>query len=78
MNNMWGPGGRWLGQDKHPDSALVYAECATEHTEAMRRLGFDCLLPYMYSGWTGMRGEQGAKCAGEADHSAVLAHKSSG
>lgn len=55
MNRMWGPGIRWLGDADHPDQELVYAECAVEHTEAMRRLSFDCILPYMYAGWTGMR-----------------------
>jgi hypothetical protein len=34
----------------------VFAEFMAEHTEAMRRYQFDCILPYMYAGWTGMRG----------------------
>lgn len=55
MNHMWDPSMRWLGRDKHPEMPLAYAECAAEHTEAMRRLQFDCLLPYMYAGWTGIR-----------------------
>lgn len=57
MNWMWDPSGRWLGRAKHPDMPLAYAECATEHTEAMRRLQFDCLLPYMYAGWTRLSGK---------------------
>ncbi|HUS47859.1 MAG TPA: glycoside hydrolase family 2 TIM barrel-domain containing protein [Phycisphaerae bacterium] len=57
MNHMWDPSGRWLGRQKHPDFPLAYAECAAEHTEAMRRLQFDCLLPYMYAGWTRLRGK---------------------
>ncbi len=56
MNIMWDPSGRWLGREKHPDFPLAFAECATEHTEAMRRLQFDCLLPYMYAGWTRLGG----------------------
>lgn len=56
MNHMWDPSGRWLGREKDPGMPLAYAMCATEHTEAMRRLGFDCLLPYMYAGWTRLRG----------------------
>ena len=57
MNWMWDPSARWLGREKHPDMPLVYAEFAAEHTEAMRRLQFDCLLPYMYAGWTRLRGK---------------------
>ncbi|NLF33162.1 MAG: hypothetical protein GX591_20035, partial [Planctomycetes bacterium] len=56
MNRMWDPSGRWLRRANHPDYPLYYAECATEHTEAMRRLRIDCLLPYMYAGWTRLRG----------------------
>jgi len=56
MNNMGDPAERWLGRPRHPNAPLAYAECATEHTEAMRRLQFDCLLPYMYAGWTRLRG----------------------
>ncbi len=47
---------RWLGDGEHPDGRLVFAEFMAEHTEAMRRYQFDCILPYMYAGWTGMRG----------------------
>jgi glycosyl hydrolase family 2 len=57
MNHMWDPSNRWLGREKHPDMPLAYAGCAAEHTEAMRRLQFDCLLPYMYAGWTRLRGK---------------------
>lgn len=46
---------RWLGNPQHPDAALVFAEFALEHTEAMRRASFDCILPYMFAGWTGLR-----------------------
>jgi len=56
MNRMGDPAPRWLGRKNHPDMPLAYAECAAEHTEAMRRLRFDCLLPYMYAGWTRLRG----------------------
>ncbi len=45
----------WLGEPNHPDYERVFAECAAEHTEAMRRLDFDAILPYMYAGWTGLR-----------------------
>ncbi|MBN2584564.1 MAG: hypothetical protein JXL80_15990, partial [Planctomycetes bacterium] len=56
MNHMWDPSVRFLGSEKHADMPLEYAGIATEHTEAMRRLAFDCLLPYMYAGWTRLRG----------------------
>jgi len=39
-------------------TSLVFAEFALEHTEAMRRARFDLILPYMYAGWTGMRGAE--------------------
>ncbi len=56
INNMWGPAGRALGDAKHPGAQLIHAEFGAEQTECMRRLGFDLLLPYMYAGWTGLRG----------------------
>lgn len=46
---------RWLGAPQHENAALVFAEFALEHTEAMRRASFDCILPYMFAGWTGLR-----------------------
>ena len=46
---------RWLGKDDAAASHRLKAEFAAEWTEAMRRLQFDCILPYMYAGWTGMR-----------------------
>lgn len=57
MNRIWDPTRRWLGRKGHPDYPVVYARCGAEHTEAMRRLQFDCLLPYMYAGWTRLRGK---------------------
>lgn len=52
MNHLIGNGStRWLGQANHPDIQLVEAEFCAEHTEAMRRLRFDCMLPYMYARW---------------------------
>jgi hypothetical protein len=47
---------RRLGRPDHPYAALDFAECAAEDTEAMRRLQFDCILPYMYAGWPRFRG----------------------
>jgi len=47
---------RWLGRADHPDEPLTYAEFAMEHTEALRRLNFDCILPYMYAPYTRLRG----------------------
>lgn len=47
---------RWLGDSEEPAAQMVFAEFMMEHTEAMRRYQFDCILPYMYAGWTGMRG----------------------
>ena len=46
---------RLLGAPNPPDEKLVFAEFAMEHTEAMRRLDYDLLLPYMYAGWTRLR-----------------------
>ena len=46
---------RWLGRADHPGEGLTFAEFAAEHTEAMRRLRYDGILPYMYAGWTGLR-----------------------
>jgi len=46
----------WLGRSDHPYAKLNYAEFAMEHTEAMRRHNFDGILPYMYAGWTRLRG----------------------
>ncbi|NLF38653.1 hypothetical protein GX586_04365 [bacterium] len=46
---------QWCGT---PDISLfpfLFAEICMEHTEAMRRAGLDCILPYMYAGWTRMR-----------------------
>jgi glycosyl hydrolase family 2 len=46
---------RRLGRRDHPYRAQDYAECAMEHTEAMRRLQYDMILPYMYAGWPRFR-----------------------
>ena len=40
----------------HPAERLTFAEFAMEHTEAMRRADFDGIFPYMYAGWTRLRG----------------------
>ena len=49
---------RWLGRPDHPDAALNFAEFGAEHTEVMRRLRYDGILPYMYAPWTGFRGRR--------------------
>jgi len=46
----------WNGNEDTSKLALVIAEAAAEHTEAMRRVQFDAILPYMYAPWTGIRG----------------------
>lgn len=46
---------RLLGSPKHPYAELMFAEYAMEHTEAMRRLDYDLILPYLYAGWTRLR-----------------------
>jgi hypothetical protein len=46
---------RLLGDPKHPDAKLVFAEFNMEHTEVMRQYDYDLLLPYMYAGWTRLR-----------------------
>lgn len=47
---------RRLGDPDHSDARLDFADCAAEDTEAMRRLGYDAILPYMYAGWPRFRG----------------------
>ena len=47
---------RRLGSENAPGAALDFAECAAEHTEAMRQVNFDMILPYMYAGWPRFRG----------------------
>ena len=54
MNRFGDSTPHWLGRANHPYAQLNYAEFCMEHTEAMRRVGFDCVLPYMYSGWTAL------------------------
>ena len=49
---------RWLGKEGNgwgPDYSRVYSEFMMEHTEAMRRMEYDLILPYMYAGWSGLR-----------------------
>lgn len=52
MNVYGDPSLIWLGKARHPDAGLNMAEFCMEHTEAMRRLDYDGVLPYMYAGWT--------------------------
>lgn len=53
---------RWLGQDKvRAEAEIVYAQLGSEHSEAMRRLQYDLMLPYMYAGWTSFGPEPGTK-----------------
>ncbi len=51
--NIWR---RRLGSEERPEADLDFAQCAMEHTEALRQLDFDLILPYMYSPWTRLRG----------------------
>ena len=51
--NIWR---RRLGSEEPADFAIDFARCAAEHTEALRQLDFDLILPYMYSPWTRLRG----------------------
>ncbi|KPL23202.1 MAG: hypothetical protein AMS23_06955 [Bacteroides sp. SM1_62] len=46
----------YLGSKDHPYARLNMAEIALEHTEIMRQRDYDMILPYMYAGWTGLRG----------------------
>ncbi len=63
--NLFGPrqayATRWLGRPDHPAERLTFAEFAMEHTEAMRRADFDGIFPYMYAGWTRLRGNNWRK-----------------
>jgi len=53
---------RWFGQDGLADESFVfYSQLCLEHTEAMRRLRFDLILPYMYAGWTSFGREPGTR-----------------
>ncbi len=47
---------RYLGDSVNAYERLNFAEIAMEHTEAMRRLDFDLILPYMYASWTRLNG----------------------
>ncbi len=46
----------YLGKKDHPYAKLNMAEVAMEHTEMMRQRDYDMILPYMYAGWTRLRG----------------------
>ena len=46
---------QWAGADDKEADALAVAQIGMEHTEAMRRARLDCILPYMYAGWTRTR-----------------------
>jgi len=48
---------RLLGNSGHPYAMYIQAEHCVEHTEVLRRLRYDLILPYMYAGWTGLRNE---------------------
>ncbi len=58
--NRFGPRQRevmlWTGKADDADFPRIRAEAAAEHTEVMRRVQLDGILPYMFAGWTGMRG----------------------
>ncbi len=53
---------RWFGSPglREP-SERMYAQLGAEHTEAMRRLGYDLILPYMYAGWTSFTAAPGGR-----------------
>ncbi|MFB3894347.1 MAG: glycoside hydrolase family 2 TIM barrel-domain containing protein [Phycisphaerae bacterium] len=55
MNIFPRPLTQWTGVEDKPADALAYAQLGMEHTEAMRRLRFDGIWPYMYAGWTKTR-----------------------
>ncbi len=55
MNIYKRPVCQWTGTDDKEADLLAYAQLGAEHTEAMRRERLDCLLPYMYAGWTKTR-----------------------
>ncbi|MBI5723555.1 MAG: hypothetical protein HZA50_06325 [Planctomycetes bacterium] len=45
----------WTGNEDKEADAMVYGQLGMEHTEAMRRLRYDGIWPYMYAGWTKTR-----------------------
>jgi hypothetical protein len=49
---------RLLGSSEHPYAMYMQAEHCVQHTEVLRRLRYDLILPYMYAGWTGLRNEK--------------------
>ena len=57
MNYFGHPRTQWTGVDDLLADALATAQIGAEHTEAMRRVRLDGILPYMYAGWTRTRQE---------------------
>ncbi|MCK4965640.1 hypothetical protein KAS50_01335, partial [bacterium] len=55
MNIFKTPPEQWTGINDKEAYDMVYAQLGMEHTEAMRRARLDCVLPYMYAGWTKTR-----------------------
>ena len=55
VNDFGHPRTQWTGVDDRRANDLAVAQIGTEHTEAMRRARLDCILPYMYAGWTRTR-----------------------
>ena len=55
MNDFGHPRTQWTGVDDRRANDLAVAQIGAEHTEAMRRARVDCILPYMYAGWTRTR-----------------------
>lgn len=55
MNFFDRPQCQWTGNDDKIADALACAQLGMEHTEAMRRVRVDGMLPYMYAGWTRTR-----------------------
>ena len=57
MNYFGHPRTQWAGIDDMVADGIVTAQIGAEHTEAMRRVRLDGILPYMYAGWTRTRQE---------------------
>ncbi len=55
MNYFGHPNTQWAGIDNPLANDIAVAQIGAEHTEAMRRVRIDAILPYMYAGWTRTR-----------------------
>lgn len=63
---------QWTGTEDKDADAMACSQLGMEHTEAMRRLRYDGLWPFMYAGWTKTRTSHEWKAGYAAPFSAAL------